>query len=627
MTTQSIPSVVAGEQVLADFRQGLTGECALRLLREAGGRLLVQLAVGVGKSEWMLQIIVHALTTACVHDLVVVLVPRRDILRELLQRLPGDLHYVVLRPRPRSRCGDLDADWLEYEQNGCALLGREQLCKICPRRRGCLWPRQYGKRLRGVRLIFATQQHLVLNPQFVHQLCQHTRAEQTLVLLDESDLLLRSAERTIGREHLERFIAAQQRVLSSTANARRSAREWLQMSELLAAASTSDLQEGHWRFPFVHASWAIVVQRTGRDAEGNGFRFLGFDLHHFGHSDPWSRERLGAGDLRFAVSPYLGREFIVFSGSIAKDLARYRLDPNHRRLPLVSPFECCRFEHPQTRWFNLSSTLGAAEFFPRNAPAILDFFAEKIAQNIRKGKRTLLVARKKFRRSCKTYLTQRLRELGIGRVQIVTGRWDRMVFDDARTVPLINYGVSGLNCFQHFDAAYCLTSYYVNAATVAQTVHDIDACGERYPIRVECVGEPPQRCARIDLPDNRETILPRIVQGVLEQKEADVVVQAVGRVRPFTQPREVITFQRGSLPGVRYTMQFRSLSQARSFFGIKSNFQARLEIQVAHARRLKVEGYSKSQIAAKLGVSLSTVKRYLRRGGGQKSISNYREYF
>jgi hypothetical protein len=360
------------------------------------------------------------------------------------------------------------------------------------------------------------------------------------------------------------------------------------------------------------------VQRAGRDAERGGFRFLGFDLHHFTHSDPWSRERLANGEIRFAVPPYLGREFIIFSGSIAKEVARYRLDPNHRRPSLVSPFEGCRFEHSQTRWFNLASTLGAAEFFPRNAPAILDFFAEKIAQNIRQGKRTLLVARKKFRCLCKTYLTQRLRQLDVGRVRIVTDRWDRADLENPRTAPLINYGVSGLNCFQHFDAAYCLTSYYVNEATVAQAVHDIDASTERYPVRVQCVGKPPQRCARVEMPDNRETILPRIAQGVLEQKEADVVVQAVGRVRPFTRPREVITFQLGSLPGARYTMEFRTLSQARSFFAIKSGFQSGLEVKVEQARRLRAQGYAKSQIAAKLGVSLSTVKRYLRQGGGSK---------
>ena len=44
----------------------------------------------------------------------------------------------------------------------------------------------------------------------------------------------------------------------------------------------------------------------------------------------------------------------------------------------------------------------------------------------------------------------------------------------------------------------------------------------------------------------RLTCLPQVARWVLEQKEADVVVRAVGRVRPFTQPREVITFHAGA---------------------------------------------------------------------------------
>ena len=104
-----------------------------------------------------------------------------------------------------------------------------------------------------------------------------------------------------------------------------------------------------------------------------------------------------------------------------------------------------------------------------------------------------------------------------------------------------------------------------------------------------------------------------VVQWVLEQKEDDVVVQAVGRVRPFTKAREVITFQTGALPGVRYALEFSSLAQARSFFGIVTRKQAKQEAQRDQARQLRAQGLSKSRIVKELGVSLSTVKRYLRR--------------
>ncbi len=165
-STQS--QLITGEQALAAFREGLTGPYAFELLQQAGGRLLVRLPVGVGKSAWLVRILTHALD----HDLaglVVVLVPRRDILQELLGRLPDFTPPAVLLPRPRKNCGDLDAPWSEYEQNGLGLLGREHFCSPCPRAASCPWPGQFAA-LHGQRLILATQRHLDLNPFFLDQL-------------------------------------------------------------------------------------------------------------------------------------------------------------------------------------------------------------------------------------------------------------------------------------------------------------------------------------------------------------------------------------------------------------------------------------------------------------------------
>lgn len=616
------PVVIAGEQALAQFRQGLTGPYALDLLNQAGGRLLIQLPVGAGKSEWMVKIIVHALSEPQpVYDLLIVLVPRWDILRELLKRLPAELPRKVLHPRPRKRCGSLDAEWQQLEQHGCGFLGRAQLCQGCPKRKGCTWPGQYGKRLRGTKLILATQQHLVINPRFVQQLTDAADAQRPLILLDESDLLLQSGECALRQEDLARFITAQESVLNATGKPRQASRDWLELSRLVNEAPSLDLREGRWRFPYVDARWALEVQKAGRDAFGREFRFLGYDLHRFSHSDPASRERPHSGDIRFATLPSLGKEFMIFSGSIARELARYRLDPNHRKPTLLSPFDAYRFEHPHTRWFNIRSLIGTANYFPGNAESILDFFARKIARNIAEGKRTLLIARKKFVPLCQSVLRERLDELGVGPVRIVTGSWDDQKLNDPRVLPLINYGVSGINRFEQFDAAYCLCSYYVSAETVSQAAQDIDAVSDRFQVVLDCRGNPPLRRARLLLPDQRETILSSVVQWTLEQKEADVVVQAAGRVRPFTQPREVITFQIGELPGVRHTHHFTSLEQARAYFEIPARKAAQIAQRAHDVRQFQSQGLSLRQIAEKLGVSRETVKRYLKHGQGQNLSS------
>jgi hypothetical protein len=611
-------TLVAGEEALAAFRQGLSGAYALDLLRQAGGRLLLQLAVGVGKTEWLLRLIVHALTADVTYDLVIVLVPRRDVLRELAQRLPAGLSPTILHPRPRRRCGDLNEPWAEYEAAGCSLLAKEQLCTHCPRRRGCPWPEQYGRRLRGVRLVLGTQQHLTINPQFVRQLARQARAARPLVLVDESDLLIRSVERVIPAQDLGQFIAAQQAVLDAAGEPSAAQQNWLALSRLVAQAPTIDLRDGPWTFPPVNNQWATQVQEVGRRQFGPSFRFLGHDLHHLGCSDRASRERLAGGGLRFAVPTDLGKDYVIFSGAMARELARYRLDPNHARPPLTSPFETYRFEHPETRWFNLNTLAGAAKFFPKNADAVLDFFAHKIARNIAEGRRTLLVARKKFAGLCRTRLRQRLADLGAGPVKIVAGGWKKHNVADPRVIPLVGYGISGLNLFQDFHSAYCLTGYYISDLTLARAVQDMDATPDRFPISIDSGGYPRQRRARVQLPDGRATLLPFIAQATLDQKEGDVVVQAVGRVRPFTRPREVITLHAGPLPGVRYAADFQSLAQARNFFHIPTPKQSDRASKTDQARQLRAQGKSNRQIAKELGVSLSTVKRYLPPEGGVK---------
>lgn len=617
----TIPVVVSGPEGLAEFRRALTGERLLEQLEEAAGRLLITLPVGVGKSEAMVKVIAHALTELREFDLVVVLLPRRDILDEIRRRLPPGIDPVVLEPRPRRRCGERDAFWLELESAGCGLLAKEELCGSCPRREGCTWPGQFGRdRLKGVGLILATQQHLVINPMFVQHLRLRTGAGRVLVLLDESDLLVKSTRRTIRRGDLLGFIDAQEAVIGANEQRDACQEEWVGLSRLIAQAHDADLSEGRWRFPQLDGGWAVDVMRAGRALAGSPLPFLGFELGNFARSDPASRGRNATGDVEFSCPTDLGDRFMVFSGSIARGLARYRLDPDHRRPGLASPYEHVRFEHPGSRWFNLGSIAGAEKYFPKNAPAILDFFAAKVAANIRAGKRTLLVAKKKFVPLCAAELARRLDEMGVGPVRIVTGGWDDVDLTDPRVLPLINYGISGVNRFEGHDTVYCLSGYYASAAAVTAVVNDLSLSAERIPVRIVISGSPPRRRAIVEQDDDVESILPQVARWVLQQKEDDVVVQAVGRVRPFTKPREVITFQVGGLFEVEYKLQFGSLAEARAHFDIPTNRRRVADAKAAEARRLKANGLKNQEILAKVRVSDSTLKRYLR--GGHEPFIN-----
>jgi DNA-binding NarL/FixJ family response regulator len=88
------------------------------------------------------------------------------------------------------------------------------------------------------------------------------------------------------------------------------------------------------------------------------------------------------------------------------------------------------------------------------------------------------------------------------------------------------------------------------------------------------------------------------------------VVQAVGRVRPFTRPREVITFQMAQLPGVTYDTEFATLGEAREFFAVASRRQQKQADLAARVAELRCQGLSQAETAARLGVTERTVRNY-----------------
>tara|TARA_R110002072_G_scaffold302603_1_gene486686 strand:+ start:147710 stop:149530 length:1821 start_codon:yes stop_codon:yes gene_type:complete len=602
--SHAAPTLVSGDEALANFRRGLTGRYAHELLLEADGRLLIQLPVGVGKTEWLVKIIQHVVETRH-FDLVIVLFPRRDIINEFTARLPECVDRVVLRPRPKDRCGDLNSAWLDYEKSNCGVLGRQELCESCAHRTDCFWPEQFGDHLRNVEVVIATQQHAVLDPNFVDRIASYSGAEKPLVLQDESDLLLKNTSRNISRDELIKFTEAIETVSERTSE------RWSQYLELLQHADSNDLQ-GDWNGPRFTGQWARQVQHAGWQLYGDQFRFLGYILNQFGRSRQSSREALADGSIRFSSTPSLGDNFIIFTGSMAPTLVRYRLDPEFTQGPVWSPMSHYRFRHPGTTWFNIGNIAGAAKYFRKNSPAILDFFAAMVARNIRNGLRTLLICKQRFVNHCSSQIETRVRGYGTD-CRVITSNWQAACYDAPTTVPLIHFGISGLNLFEHFDAAYSLTGYYINNRVLTDTVHDLDRSADRYEIKINATKRPHRRVAVVET-DAQTSILPLIAQESLDQLEGDVIVQAVGRVRPMTRPREVITFHAGQLPGITLDRNFDSLGQARGYFGVPTSRRRQLEERQARAQALRNKGVTPREIAKKLDLSERTVRRYIANG-------------
>jgi hypothetical protein len=593
-----------GETALAEFRSHWTGTRFLDLLNTCGGRMAVTLPVGTGKSTAIDQIMADALATDR-HDLVVVLSPTRELLNERawIHHPPAGINIINIRPRPASRCGHLDQEWRVFERAGMAMLGRETLCSRCPQRDGCYWPDQYGSALRGAHAVFATHAHLARAPHFLRQIARAVGAHRPLTLIDEDAAAVASASRHIDADTLARFaeVVAALAVRSSGATLGR----WAYLTGLLRVAGTGDLRSPDWDWPTLPPQTLLELQRLGWARYGPDFRFLGYDAESFAASPPESRERTRNGAIRFAAPPWIGSEVILFSGTSRPEFLTFRLGKD-----FPAPFAGLLVRHPDTQWYNIATRLATRQFFTGNADQILDFFAALVDMRLRAGKRILLIAKKCFVPFCANAMTNRLRALGHKTAAVLTGNWDEFDLTQPGTVALIHFGVIGVNRFEHFDCAFCLTGFFTNERVLDAVLHDLVASDGMIPVKIRTEGRPRRRRAGVLRQTDRDYDVDQLAQLALDRQETDIVLQAVGRVRPYTRPREVITLLCASHPHFAYDSEFDSLADARKFFAVSSRRRAAATVTAARVRDARAAGKTQAQAAQDLNLGIATVKRY-----------------
>jgi hypothetical protein len=369
-------------------------------------------------------------------------------------------------------------------------------------------------------------------------------------------------------------------------------------------ANHDELKEQYWKAPDMDVNRALRIQQKGFETFGTDFWFIFYDLLNFSFSPSGSRTWDNDGNLLFTGTPFIDSDLVVYSGTIDPEFAAYRLGCN-----LTAPFADCTFIHPDTRWYNIASRIGMKKYFMRHSPQILDFFSVLIALRIKEGKRVLLVSKKAFRTKCAREIERGVRESGLNDVQVVTNHWERVDLTDHNFIPLINYGIVGINLFQDFDVVYCLNGYYVNEQIINSVLQDIVAPECVVPLQMETKGLPLRRWADLREPCQDMEILQRLVPKALHQLEMEVVLQAVGRVRPYTSPREVITFQCAAHPQLNYTKEFENLEDARTYFGISKKRDRQKDSNEANVKEARMRGLTQVETAEELGLGLRTVKR------------------
>ena len=310
------------------------------------------------------------------------------------------------------------------------------------------------------------------------------------------------------------------------------------------------------------------------------------------------RYRDKEGGLGYVWRPWLaGATVLLLSAELDPLLVSYRLGRNIHAL-----FEHRYTQHVGTEVYNLSDSRFSAAYLSHHMSSFALPFAQLIARERESGRQVLVVTRKRFVGLVAALINGRLRTLVNARLRLVrhadyTGGQEQ--------VPVISYGVQGINDFEQFKTAICVGSYNVSPKALDRLINDTHLPDE--VVQTEVAYMAGKRRARIKGASDAKA-LGDIAQRFLFQVEFNTANQAVGRIRHCTRPRTVIFCQQTEIP-YELSADFNRFEGFRQHFGLET---ARAHATRTHAQKiqsLRKEGLTQQEVAEATGLSLRTIKR------------------
>lgn len=572
------------------------------------GPVSLRIPQGVGKSTKVDNILANQLTFD-VFDLVVVVAPTNSILNERLEKSDSfPYKYLHLKPRPQKRCGVLNQKWLEHERLGRASFAKRALCKMCSRKKGCSWLKTLKKKLNGVRIVLCTEQHLINDTSFLLRLQCAATAKEVLVILDEAKFSKSSFESFLAQEEIEKTGKTLELLLKN-GEIPAEAQGWINELIALKTCTTTELSSRKIKIPESFNNHAVKIQSEGQKLFGPSFPYVGYQLVNLASSRASTRRKDLNGNVKFTSRPFFSCKLLILSAHLPAPYLKRQLGIDK----IQSPFEKVRVSHSRSNIYNLRSLLGASNHFHKNRNQILDFFAKLICRNILQNRTTILVSKKDLKHSCITYLKKRLLQWGFAVNFICTiEKLENLGAPNPSTIPVIHYGILGVNSLKDYQSCYCLNSFYIPPNLLSNVLQSSEPERYRVPIKVfrDVSG---YRRVFVDT-EFRHSDVKSLADDYLQVLEVDPVLQAAGRCRFFTEPREVIFFQTNDLrPEFGELTEFLSIQSASKHFQLPSTqMLSDLTISVP-LQQIMGSGISLRKAAATIGVDKTTASRVLKR--------------
>jgi hypothetical protein len=565
--------------------------------------LLVALPPGIGKSRAAQGLVGHALEHD--HDLVIYVAPTRGIIDEIdiVRRLPAE-SVAILNPRPRRLCGIADAAWKDLERSGCAALAKATLCAGCVERDinggDCSWPDQLDKIGTATNLVVLTEQYLLLNPLLLRDIRARAGSRRSLVILDEALFTTTAVMRRFTRSDLQGFRSALTEARQKGAPDP-GVEAWLEGIDFLLDREVELAALRRFWSNRLNRS-VLAAQMAGHQAFGSAFRYLATELGLLNSTVTTGQWRDGDTFEIVVRVDTTGCDVVIMAPYLDAEIVEERLSR-----PVIKLLSNLVFRHSESRIINIADPIGTATTLaqPAHFNRVVDFFLALILRNIAQERRTVLVTRKKFLNRVKARVEQV--SSGIGQPLTCVLASSGKPFDrcEPSEIALINYGIVGVNSLEAFDALYCIGGYYARADHLNAVYQQTLPPDSRMPIGVRMENRRRQVYAA-DGEFNTRFHAKR-ASATHRMLERRVVLQAVGRVRPFTTRAEVILFQCDDLsPELGSIEEFGSLAEARRQLQVPTLAQLKRTARGETVRTRQDSGESLRTIATDLGIAPST---------------------
>ena len=487
---------------------------------------------------------------------------QHKILAEVVQGLERLDPWLELR-RDDACCGTERAyDWRKLYNLRLGEIGKATICRDCPSKNTCPWFHQSD----------ASEHKLTLQTQ--HHLFQSLNevAADDLVILDETIFLDFPISHKISRQDLQAFketveeIKSLQPLLDS-------------VDRLLKGKSPLGIELPAPRDRF------RLLMALQRNEVPNLLDFVikarTVKLIHLSQC------------IYYTQHPKINGALLVAGFNLNPTLLGYYFSR-----PFTSVLPQVKYQHPRSKFYCLASTSTSFNKFYRNKRSrqgIYRYAAAKISANYQARKKTLLVAKAKLIPIILKELPAFLEE---PHRLVHYKATSRVAFDGMNAIPIIQYGIEGINVFQDYSTVICLTAYNISAAILKTQLQHLGLGLDR---DVE-IKRHPETGVRIALTDPPEPL----VSAIFNHLEANRIYQAVARIRPWTTGGEVFFAGFQSFPEAQI---FQSVPDLRRELGMDIFSKISRQCRVYRAKGLTLK-----QIAALIGRSERTVRRYLKRG-------------